>query len=46
MSVFVQSLKRLYIADRVTKEQIAERVASGKITTEDYEHITGEPYAG
>jgi uncharacterized XkdX family phage protein len=44
MSVFVQSLKRLYLSGRVTIEQVAERVESGKITAEDYTYITGEAY--
>ena len=30
----------------LTKEQIAERVASGSISAEEYEYITGEKYSG
>ena len=44
MSTFVNSLKRLYEQKRITKEDVAERVKSGKITVADYEYITGEPY--
>ncbi|MFR7629531.1 MAG: XkdX family protein [Lachnospira eligens] len=41
---------RLFLRDytskgEVTKEQVKERVTSGKITKEDYKHITGEDYA-
>ena len=42
--IFVESLKRLYAAGRVTKEQIAERVVKGTVSESDYEVITGEPY--
>jgi uncharacterized XkdX family phage protein len=42
--MLVNSLKRLYDAGRLTKEQIAERVDRGTITQEDYEYITGESY--
>lgn len=44
MRIVVESFKRLYNADKLTKEQIAERVASGKINAEEYEYITGEVY--
>ena len=44
MRVLVNSLKRLYEADRLTKEQVAERVAKGTISKEEYEEITGEVY--
>lgn len=44
MSTLVESLKRLYKAGRLTKEQIAERVTKGTITPAEYEYITGEPY--
>lgn len=43
-STFAIVLKRLYAQGRATKEDIAERVVSGKITAEDYEYITGEKY--
>lgn len=44
MRTLVKSLKRLYEADRLTKEQVAERVAKGTITAEEYEYIIGEAY--
>lgn len=43
-SILIDSLKRLYEAGRLTKEQVKERVAKGTITEGDYEKITGEPY--
>ena len=44
MSAFAESLKRLYAAGRVTKEQIAERVRKGTVSAAEYEEITGEQY--
>ena len=44
MSTLVKSLKRLYDAGRLTKEQVRERVEKGTITEEDYKYITGEDY--
>ena len=44
MSTLVKSLKRLYEAGRLTKEQIKERVLKGTITANDYLYITGEVY--
>lgn len=43
-SILVTSLKRLYTAGRVTREQIGERVEKGTITEADYLEITGEAY--
>lgn len=43
-TILVNSLKRLYAAGRVTKEQIAERTEKGTITEADYKEITGEEY--
>ncbi len=43
-SVLVNSLKRLYAAGKVTKEQIRERVEKGIITEADYTAITGDQY--
>ncbi len=37
MRILVESLKRLYESDRVTKEELLDRVASGKITQEEYD---------
>lgn len=36
--------KRLYAKGQITKEDVAERVKSGKITATDYTYITGETY--
>jgi uncharacterized XkdX family phage protein len=44
--MLVNSLKRLYDAGRLTKEQIAERVDRGTITAAEYQQITGEVFAG
>lgn len=44
MSTLVESLKRLYTRQRLTKEQIAERVKKGSITAEEYKYITSEDY--
>lgn len=38
--------KRLYTKGEITKEDVAERVKSGKITKTDYKYITGETYNG
>lgn len=44
MRILVESLKRLYEDGRVTKEQIAERVISGKVSEEEYKYIMKEEY--
>ena len=41
MRTFVESLKRLYKDNRLTKEQILLRLESNKITTEEYNYIVG-----
>ena len=46
MSTLVESLKRLYHKERISKEDVAERVATGKITETEYQYITGEEYEG
>ena len=43
-SVLAEPMKRLYRDGKITKEDVAERVKTGKITKADYEHITGEKY--
>lgn len=43
-SVLAEPMKRLYRDGKITKEQVAERVKTGKITKADYEYITGEVY--
>ncbi|RDY21451.1 XkdX family protein [Criibacterium bergeronii] len=45
MSTLVESLKRLYLRGRLTKEQIGKRVTKGTITETEYEYITDEKYA-
>lgn len=45
MRVLIDSLKRLYAAGRLTKEQIAVRVEKGTLNETEYEEITGEAYA-
>ena len=43
----IRHLKRMYAVKKtLTKEQIAERVARGSISAEEYEYITGEEYSG
>lgn len=44
MRALVNSLKRLYEAGKLTKEQLAERVEKGTIDEAEYEEITGEAY--
>lgn len=41
MRTLVESLKRLYENNRLTKEQIIQMVESNKITIEEYNHIVG-----
>lgn len=45
MRMVVESFKRLYNKGTLTKEQVKERVANGKITEDEYTYITGEEYA-
>lgn len=42
MRIMVESFKRLYNSGKLTKEQISERMDSGKISAKEYEYITGE----
>lgn len=46
MKMLVESLKRMYKKGTLTEEQIAERVAKGSISAEEYEYITGGKYSG
>ena len=41
-SILVDSLKRLYAAGKVTREQIEERVARGIISEKESQYIIGE----
>jgi uncharacterized XkdX family phage protein len=45
MKMLVESLKRMYKKGTLTKEQIAERVAKGSISADEYKYITGEAYS-
>ena len=42
MRILVESLKRLYESGRATKEELLDRVASGKISQEEYEYIASQ----
>lgn len=42
MRILVESLKRLYLAGRLTLEQIQQRLERGTITQEEYEYIIGD----
>ena len=42
MRILVESLKRLYESGRVINEELLDRVASGKISQEEYEYITSQ----
>ena len=46
MRILIESLKRLYenVPQRVTKEELLQRVENGKITKEEYEYIVSEKY--
>lgn len=39
MSTFVESLKRLYAAGKITTAKLDELLASGKISQEEYNYI-------
>ena len=41
MRTLVESLKRLYKDNRITKEQLLQRVEYNKITIEEYNYIVG-----
>lgn len=41
MKTLVESLKRLYEDNRLTKKQLLLRVESNKITIEEYNYIVG-----
>ena len=40
MRILVESLKRLYNSNKITKETVRDRVVSGKITEYEYAYIT------
>lgn len=41
MRILVESMKRLYENDKVTKEQLQKRVEKNVITIEEYNYIVG-----
>lgn len=41
MRTLVESLRRLYLAGKLTLEQIQARLEKGTITQEEYEYIVG-----
>ena len=41
MSTFVESLKRLYSAKRITKKKLNSLLKANKITQEEYNYIIG-----
>ena len=41
MSQFVQSIKRLYLAGRISLEKVKSLLADSKITTAEYDYIVG-----
>ena len=43
-SKLFEQIKKYYDLGLYTKEQVAMFVEKGKITPEEYEEITGEPY--
>ena len=43
-SKLFEQIKKYYDLDLYTKEQVAAFVVKEKITPEEYEEITGEPY--
>ena len=45
MKMLVESLKRLYEKETLSKGQVAERVAKGSISADEYIYITGEEYS-
>lgn len=46
MGTLVSSLKRLYDTERITRDQLSERVEKGIIDAEEYQYITGDDYGG
>lgn len=44
MRTLVESLKRLHEKGKLTRKQVAERVAKGSISADEFQHITGEEF--
>lgn len=45
MRTLAESIKRLYVNEKLTKAQVAGRVQKGSISAEEYAYITGEKYS-
>ena len=41
MRIFVESLRRLYLAGKVSLEKIKRYLADSKITVDEYDYIVG-----
>jgi len=41
MSTFVESLKRLYIAEKITISKLSDLLSREKITQQEYDYIVG-----
>ena len=41
MRILIESLKRMYENEKITKEQLQKRVEKKVITIEEYNYITG-----
>lgn len=39
MSIFIESLKRLFKANKITNEKLLNMIVAGSITQTDYEYI-------
>lgn len=44
MRTLVESIKRLYVGEKLTKAQVSDRVQKGSISADEYAYITGEEY--
>lgn len=44
MRTLVKSMKRLYEKEKITLEQVRERVAKGSISEDEFKAITGKPF--
>ena len=44
MRILAESIKRLYVSEKLTKAQVVERAQKGSISAEEYANITGEAY--
>ena len=41
MRILVQSMRRLYLSGKLSLDEIKTRLASGKITSAEYDYIVG-----